>query len=78
VNKLLMYTIGGILLLSYIGHTTYALAELRKTNAFLVEMANYNATHIETILIDVEPIKQFRGLTANRSFSCSIGHVSAP
>jgi len=78
VNKLLMYTIGVILLVGYVGHTTYALAELRKTNAFLVEMINYNATHIETILIDVEPIKQFRGLTANRSFSCSIGHVSAP
>jgi len=78
MTKLLMYTIGTILLVGYVGHTTYALAELRKTNAFLVEMINYNATHIEDILIDVEPIKQFRGLTANRSFSCSIGHVSAP
>jgi len=78
MTKLLMYTIGTILLVGYVGHTTYALAELRKTNAFLVEMINYNATHIENILIDVEPIKQFRGLTANRSFSCSIGHVSAP
>ena len=78
MTKLLMYTIGAILLVGYVGHTTYALAELRKTNAFLVEMINYNATHIENILIDVEPIKQFRGLTANRSFSCSIGHVSAP
>jgi hypothetical protein len=73
-----MYTIGVILLLSYIGHTTYALADLRKTNAFLVEMTEYQANILETISQDIQPIKQFRGLTANRSFSCSIGHVSAP
>jgi len=78
MNKLIMYTIGVILLLSYIGHTTYALADLRKTNAFLVEMTEYQANILETISQDIQPIKQFRGLTSNRSFSCSIGHVSAP
>ena len=78
MNKLLMYTIGVILLLTYVGHTTYALAELRKTNAFLVEITNYQANILESISDDVKPIKQFNGLTNNRSFSCSIGHVSAP
>ena len=78
MNKLITYTIGVILLLGYIGHTTYALADLRKTNAFLVEMTEYQANILETISQDIQPIKQFGGLTANRSFSCSIGLPVAP
>jgi hypothetical protein len=78
INKLMLGTIGGIILIGYLSVSSFMLYELRKANTFLVEMAEYQANVIETISDDVQPIIMFRGLTSNRSFSCSIGLPIAP
>ena len=78
INKLVLYTMGGLVLIGYLSVSSFMLYELRKANTFLIEMAEYQANVIETISKDVQPITMFRGLTNNRSFSCSIGLPIAP
>jgi len=78
MNKLISATIGGLLLVAYVTYTSFVLYELRTTNAVLVEMTKIQQTMLSQIEHDVLPMRQFRGLTNNRSFSCRIGDVSAP
>jgi hypothetical protein len=78
MNKLISATIGGLLLVAYVTYTSFVLYELRTTNAVLVEMTKIQQTMLSQIEYDVLPMRQFRGLTANRSFSCRIGDASAP
>jgi len=78
MNKLMMYTMGGLGAIAYLTFTSFVLYELRITNAKLVEMTKIQQTLLLNIEYDVMPISQFRGLTNNRSFSCSIGDVTAP
>ena len=78
MNKLISATIGGLLLVAYVTYTSFVLYELRTTNAVLVEMTKIQQTMLSQIGYDVIPMRQFRGLTNNRSFSCRIGDVSAP
>ena len=73
-----MYTMGGLGAIAYLTFTSFVLYELRITNAMLVEMTKIQQTLLLDIEYDVMPISQFRGLTNNRSFSCSIGDVTAP
>ena len=78
MTKLMMYTMGGLGAIAYLAFTSFVLYELRITNAMLVEMTKIQQTLLLDIEYDVMPISQFRGLTNNRSFSCSIGDVTAP
>ena len=78
MNKLMLWTVGGLGAITYLTFTSFVLYELRITNAMLVEMTKIQQTLLLDIEYDVMPISQFRGLTNNRSFSCSIGDVTAP
>ena len=78
MNKLMLYTMGGLGLIAYLTFTAFVLYELRITNAKLVEMTKIQQTLLLNIEHDVIPLKQFNGLTNNRSFSCRIGDVTAP
>ena len=78
MNKLMLWTVGGLGAIAYLTFTSFVLYELRITNAMLVEMTKIQQTLLLDIEYDVMPISQFRGLTNNRSFSCSIGDVTAP
>ena len=78
MNKLMLYTMGGLGLITYLTFTAFVLYELRVTNAKLVEMTKIQQSLLLDIEYDVQPISQFRGLSNNRSFSCSIGDVTAP
>lgn len=74
----MLWTVGGLGAIAYLTFTSFVLYELRITNAMLVEMTKIQQTLLLDIEYDVMPISQFRGLTNNRSFSCSIGDVTAP
>ena len=77
-NKLVSYTIVYVLLTLYVSYSSFTLYELRKTNTYLTEMAEYQANIIELVYNDVQPMKVFGNLANNRSFSCSVGLSVAP
>ena len=77
MQLILLYT-NLVYVLSTLQYGSYVLYELRTTNAVLVEMTKIQQTMLSQIEHDVLPMRQFRGLTANRSFSCRIGDASAP
>jgi len=78
VNKLISYTVVYIFLAGYVSYSSFALYELRKTNTYLTEMAEYQANIIEAVYSDVQPMKAFGNLANNRSFSCTTGLAVAP
>jgi len=78
MTNLMLWTIGVLGMVAYLTFTAFVLYELRITNAKLVEMTKIQQSLLLDIEYDVQPISQFRGLQNNRSFSCSIGDMTAP
>tara|TARA_Y100000389_G_C17442354_1_gene509399 strand:+ start:268 stop:510 length:243 start_codon:yes stop_codon:yes gene_type:complete len=77
-SKLMWYTIVYVLLAGYVSYSSFLLYELRQSNAELTEINKIQLELISDIEYDVQPITQFRGLTNNRSFSCSVSDRTAP
>ena len=77
-NKLISFTIVYILLAVYVSYSSFTLYQLRKTNEYLTQMAEYQANLLEQTNEDVQPMKVFGSLANNRSFSCSVGLSVAP
>ena len=77
-DKLIWYTIVYVLLAGYVSYSSFVLYELRQSNAALTEMNKIQLDLLADIEYDVQPISQFRGLTNNRSFSCSVSDRTAP
>ena len=77
-DKLMWYTIVYVFLAGYVSYSSFMLYELRQSNMMLTEMNKIQLELISDIEYDVQPISQFRGLTNNRSFSCSVADRTAP
>ena len=77
-SKLMWYTIVYVFLAGYVSYSSFMLYELRQSNMMLTEINKIQLELISDIEYDVQPISQFRGLTNNRSFSCSVADRTAP
>lgn len=77
-DKLMWYTIVYVFLAGYVSYSSFMLYELRQSNMMLTEINKIQLELISDIEYDVQPISQFRGLTNNRSFSCSVADRTAP
>ena len=77
-DKLIWYTIVYVFLAGYVSYSSFMLYELRQSNMMLTEINKIQLELISDIEYDVQPISQFRGLTNNRSFSCSVADRTAP
>lgn len=77
-DKLMWYTIVYVFLAGYVSYSSFMLYELRQSNMMLTEMNKIQLDLLADIEYDVQPISQFRGLTNNRSFSCSVADRTAP
>jgi len=77
-SKLMWYTIVYVFLAGYVSYSSFMLYELRQSNMMLTEINKIQLDLLADIEYDVQPISQFRGLTNNRSFSCSVADRTAP
>ena len=77
-DKLMWYTIVYVFLAGYVSYSSFMLYELRQSNMMLTEINKIQLELISDIEYDVQPISQFRGLTNNRSCSCSVADRTAP
>ncbi len=77
-SKLMWYTIVYVFLAGYVSYSSFMLYELRQSNMMLTEINKNQLDLLADIEYDVQPISQFRGLTNNRSFSCSVADRTAP
>ena len=77
-SKLMWYTLVYVFLAGYVSYSSFMLYELRQSNMMLTEINKNQLDLLADIEYDVQPISQFRGLTNNRSFSCSVADRTAP
>ena len=78
MNKLMLYTVGILLGLAWFIGVAYTLYTITEDVKIMNEAHIQHGILLNELKYDVYPIRQFRGLTNNRSFSCSISDITAP